>query len=131
MSWEITMLDDAGAVVVIIGEQAETGVEPSAAFAGVNQRDVKLGQPAAVLQAVGERPALGEFVQKMLERFAERAGGRIAFDLFQRGHDADAGGRELGELMIKLGALGELAGRDDERHNARAGFRPRRGRGWL
>ena len=39
-------LRDAGAFVVIIGEQPETGVEPSAAFAGLNQRDVKLGQPA-------------------------------------------------------------------------------------
>ena len=59
-------LDDAGAVVVIIGQQAETAVEPPAAFAGLNQRGVKRGQPAAVLEAVGERPALGEFVQKML-----------------------------------------------------------------
>ena len=37
---------NAGAVVVVIGEQTETGVEPPAVFAGFNQREVKRGQPA-------------------------------------------------------------------------------------
>ena len=44
------LLDDAGTVVVIIGEQSETDVEPPALFAGSNQREVKRGQPVERLQ---------------------------------------------------------------------------------
>ncbi len=49
----------------------------------------------------------------------ERAGGLRA-EHFQRVDDADAGGGQLADLMVKLGALVKLAGREDERHNARA-----------
>jgi hypothetical protein len=125
------LLREAGAVVVIFGEQAKGSVEASAAFAGFNQRDVKFRQPRAeFLQRLAEGKTLREMVQQIAKRFAERTSGRIAFDLFERGQDADAGGSELRELMIQFGALGELRGRDEKRHNAPAGLKPRRGRGW-
>ena len=44
------LLDDAGAVIVVIGEHAETGIEPAALFAGRNQRQVERGQPVESLQ---------------------------------------------------------------------------------
>ena len=71
MSCRDDLLGDARAVVVIIGEQAETGVEASAAFAGFNQGDVKIGQPGKLSQRFGDSPSLGEFVKDSLERFAE------------------------------------------------------------
>ena len=81
----------------------------------------KSGSQPPTLQGFREGPALGQVVEKALKRFAERGGGRIAFDLFQRRHDADAGGGELGKLMIELGPLVELAGREDDAAYARAG----------
>jgi hypothetical protein len=44
-------LGHARAVVVIIGEQPEAGVEASAVFARLNQREVKIRQPVDVAQA--------------------------------------------------------------------------------
>ena len=108
------LLGDAGAVVVIIGKQAETGVEPSAAFAGFNQGDVEFRQPAAELpQRLGEGAALGIRASSCWSGSRKERPGGLRLICSSAGNDADAGGRELGELMIKLGALGELAGRDD------------------
>ena len=114
------LLRDAGAVVVVFGQDAEATVHAAAAFAGGNQGDVEFRQPAAgVLQRVGKSAAFLDGREQPLDRFAERASGRIAFKLFQPANHADARRRELGKLVVKFGALTELAGREDERHNAR------------
>ena len=53
------LLRHAGAVVVIIGEETKTGIQPSAAFAGFDQGQVKFRQPIRVAQSFGKAFCLG------------------------------------------------------------------------
>ena len=99
---------------IMLGQQAETGVEPAAALAGVNQGQIKWRDPIArVREGLAESEAGGNFLTHPAQRFLERAGRRMAFQLFERTQDGQAGGGELRELMIKFRAPVELAGCDD------------------
>src|SRR5206468_8233343 len=54
--------------------------------------------------------------ERAAERAAIRAGGRVALELFEGVHQTETGRGELSKLVVQLGAPGELAGRDDQRH---------------
>src|SRR5450759_3761264 len=113
------LLGQFRAVGVVLGQQSETLINPSALLAGGDERGVEFRQPLSDFQnGFGKREALGEFADHALDGFAIGTGGRISLYVVQRFNQADSGGSELVELVVKFGAVGELSGCDNERHNA-------------
>ena len=104
----------SGAVTVVIRQQPKTLIQSPALFAGLDQRHIKRRQPPAnVQQRFSQGAAIGEFLEYPLDGLAVGTGGRMALELLQRGDEPQPGGGELIELIVKLGALGELSGCDN------------------
>ena len=93
------------AVPVIIREQPETGVEPAAQLARFEQRGVKRRHPRSCLpRRLRKSVALTQTFEQQADRLPVRTRWRRSTQLFQRRHYAQAGGRQLPHLIIKLRA---------------------------
>jgi hypothetical protein len=82
-----------------------------AAFAGLNERDVKYRRPVAQpSQGIGYRRALGNGRQHCADAREVRGVGWIALEHVEHVDDGDAGGGQLADLLVELRATGELPG---------------------
>src|SRR6185436_4153869 len=116
------LTEEAGARGILLRKKLERRGQSPAAIAGVEQGDVKRGEPGTGgLECLPKRGAGLQLVQYAAERLAVgRERGRAPLQ-FERLDEPDARGGELLELMIKIGAPGELAGGDEKWHRPALG----------
>jgi hypothetical protein len=107
---------DFGPVGVVIAQEAKAGIQAPALLAGLDQRDVKLGQPARVQTPHGfrERGAGSQLSQHLPDRLAVGARRGGALELLEGRNEAQPGRGQRGQLLVKRGAPRKLRGRDDE-----------------
>jgi hypothetical protein len=100
-----------GAVGVVISQEPERRIESSALFASAQQRNVKFREPGTqTLHRFSQGIALREAFEQGRDVLAIRALGRVSPQVLQSRGDPHAGGSELSQLVIKLGAPAELSG---------------------